>query len=230
MVGLIGLYLEFSSPGIGFGGLLAAACFVTFFWSHFFGNPAAWLAVVLFLLGMAFVAVELFVLPGFAVAGLAGAILMIAGVVLAIQGFFVPQTPQDLATLTQTVLVIFLSGLSFTVAAVFISRRFGSLPLFSRLVLAPPEPGRQGRRSAAVQGPAGRRRRAGTARREIAHRRRPQWHRPDAPLGPGGKARFGNQYVDVVTDGDFITKGEPSKDRPDIRRQPRRGQRGRRTR
>ena len=142
VVGLIGLYLEFSSPGIGFGGLLAAVCFAIFFWSHFFGNPAAWLAVVLFLLGMAFVAVELFVLPGFAVAGLAGAILMIASVVLAIQGFFIPKTPQDLNTLTQTVLVIFFSGVTFAVAAVYISKRFGSLPLFRRLVLAPPEPAR----------------------------------------------------------------------------------------
>ena len=96
VLGLIGLYLEFSSPGIGFGGLLAAVCFAIFFWSHFFGNPAAWLAVVLFLLGIAFVAVELFILPGFAVAGLAGAILIIASVVLAIQGFFVPKSPQDL--------------------------------------------------------------------------------------------------------------------------------------
>ena len=26
-------------------------------------------------------------------------------------------------------------------------------------------------------------------------------------MRPGGKARFGNRYVDVVTDGTFITKG-----------------------
>ena len=135
VVGLVGLYLEFSSPGIGFGGLLAAVCFVVFFWSHFLG-VATWLAAVLFLLGVAFVAVELFILPGFAVAGLVGAILMIASVVLAIQGFFIPQTPQDLAMLTQTILVIFFSGLSFAVRAVVISRRFGSLPIFSRLMLA----------------------------------------------------------------------------------------------
>ncbi len=203
VVGLIGLYIEFSSPGIGFGGLLAAVCFATFFWSHFLGNPAAWLALILFMLGMAFVAVELFVLPGFAVAGLAGAILMIAGVALAIQGFFIPQTPQDLATLTQTALVIFISGLTFAVAAVYISKRLGSLPLFSRLVLAPPEPAGAHAALSAGQDRAaaapGRQAElpVGVGRIGIAQ----------STLRPGGKARFGNQYVDVITDGDFIVKG-----------------------
>jgi membrane-bound serine protease (ClpP class) len=201
VLGLTGLYLEFSSPGIGFGGLLAAGCFTIFFWSHFFGNPDAWLAVVLFLLGVAFVGVELFILPGFAVAGLAGAILIIASVVLAIQGFFIPQSAQDLNTLTQTMLVIFLSGLAFAVAAVFISKRFGSLPLFRRLVLAPPEPalagGGAGR--AAAEAPAGLPAELPVAVGRIGI--------AQSTLRPGGKARFGNQYVDVVTDGTFITKG-----------------------
>ena len=205
VVGLIGLYLEFSTPGIGVGGLLAAICFVTFFWSHFLGNPVAWLSVVLFLLGVACLAVELFVLPGFAVAGLVGAILMIGGVVLAIQGFFIPKTPRDLATLMQTVLVIFFSGLSFVVAAVFISKRFGSLPIFSRLMLPPPEPVPAGGRlpvgqdGAAGGGPPGLPSGPPIAVGRIGI--------AQSTLRPGGKARFGNHYADVVTDGTFITKG-----------------------
>ena len=223
VVGLIGLYLEFSSPGIGFGGLLAAACFVTFFWSHFFGNPAAWLAVVLFLLGMAFVAVELFVLPGFAVAGLAGAILMIAGVVLAIQGFFIPKTPQDLATLTQTVLVIFFSGLTFTVAAVFISKRFGSLPMFSRLVLASARAGRPAVGLTGRTGPRGRRRPAGTAS-GAAHRRGPDRHRP-IDLAPRRQGPLRQPVRRCRHRRHVHHQGKPGEDRRD-RRQPRRGGRG----
>ncbi len=205
VVGLIGLYLEFSTPGIGVGGLLAAICFVTFFWSHFLGNPVAWLSIVLFLLGVACLGVELFVLPGLAVAGLVGAILMIGGVVLAIQGFFIPKTPRDLATLMQTVLVIFFSGLSFVVAAVFISKRFGSLPIFNRLMLPPPEPVPaggglpDGQDTAAGGGPPGPPSGPPIAVGRIGI--------AQSTLRPGGKARFGNHYADVVTDGTFITKG-----------------------
>jgi membrane-bound serine protease (ClpP class) len=209
VIGLIGLYVEFSSPGTGIGGLLAAICFAVFFWSHFLGGTANWLAAVLFLLGVALLAVELFVLPGFAVGGISGTILLIVSVVLAIQGFFIPQTPQQLATLSQTMLVVFFSGLCFVVAAAIISKRLGAIPLLRHLMLAPPEPAvadvRLGGSSlgdgidALLGLPSESPLAVGLV--GVAH----------STLRPSGKARFGNRYVDVVTDGTFITKGSPVK-------------------
>jgi membrane-bound serine protease (ClpP class) len=29
------------------------------------------------------------------------------------------------------------------------------------------------------------------------------------PLRPGGRARFGDHFVDVLTDGDFVNRGRP---------------------
>ena len=144
VVGLTGLYIEFTSPGVGFGGLLAAVCFTAFFWSHFLGGTATWLAAALFLLGVAFLAVELFILPGFAVAGLLGAVLVLAGLLMAMQGFFIPHTSQELTTLAQSMLVVFVAGAAFVVAAAAVSKRMGSLPVFSRLMLPPPEPAAAG--------------------------------------------------------------------------------------
>ena len=134
VLGLVGLYIEFTSPGVGFGGLLAAVCFTAFFWSHFLGGTATWLAAALFLLGIAFLAVELFILPGFAVAGLLGAALILAGLLMAMQGFFIPHTSQELTMLAQSMLVVFLAGAAFVVAAVAVSKRMGSLPVFNRLM------------------------------------------------------------------------------------------------
>ena len=196
VLGLVGLYLEFSSPGIGLGGLLAAVCFATFFWSHFLGGTANWLAAVLFLLGVGFLAVEMFILPGFAVAGIAGIVLLIASLVLAMQGFFIPHSPHELAMLTQTLLVVFFSGLSFTVAAMVISKRFGSVPLLGRLLLAPPEPAPAGSGADMASGLP--------TESPIAVG---QLGVAQSALRPGGKARFGNRYADVVADGAFITKG-----------------------
>ena len=64
IVGLTGLYMEAMAPGHGIGGLVAAACFLLLFWSHFLGGTADWLEVLLFILGVAFIAVEVFLLPG----------------------------------------------------------------------------------------------------------------------------------------------------------------------
>ena len=197
-VGLIGLYIEFTAPGTGIGGLMAAICFVLLFWSHFLGGTAGWLEVVLFLLGIAFVAVELFLLPGTMVAGVAGAAMILISLVMVTQGFLVPETPRQLETLAGTLLMIFASGVAFTICAVIISRRMGTLPVFNRLTLAPPVADDVRRRGEGMPEPFAPPP-VGVGDVGTAH----------TPLRPGGKARFSDHYVDVLTDGDFIDRGCP---------------------
>ncbi|MHC4180893.1 MAG: NfeD family protein, partial [Planctomycetota bacterium] len=141
VVGLVALYIEFSAPGIGIGGLTAGLCFAIFFWSRFLGGTADLLDVILFVAGVAFLLVELLLLPGFGVAGLSGMLLILASLVLANQTGVVPQSQTEWAQLTSMLLVILVSGLIFVVAAYLLSKHFGSLPLLNRLVLAPPESG-----------------------------------------------------------------------------------------
>jgi len=194
VVGLVALYIELSAPGIGLGGLTAALCFAIFFWSRFLGGTADLLDVILFVAGVAFLLVELFVLPGFGVAGLSGILLILASLILASQTFVIPQTREDWAQLTGTLLVILVSGLAFSVAAYLLSRHFGSLPLLSRLVLVPPNSPGSDKGAGA---PGGGQSAVQVGSRGVAV----------SLLRPAGKARFGKQYVDVVTEGEFITKG-----------------------
>ena len=63
IIGLSALVIEFSIPGVGFGGLIGTVCFVLFFWSRFLGGTGQWLDVVLFLCGVILLLVELVVLP-----------------------------------------------------------------------------------------------------------------------------------------------------------------------
>jgi membrane-bound serine protease (ClpP class) len=195
VLGLVGLYIEFTMPGTAVGGLLAAVAFTLLFWSHFLGGTAGWLEVVLFLLGVVCMAVELFVVPGSVVAGLVGVVLMLVSLIMVTQGFLVPETRGQVHILAGTLAMIFVSGMVFVVAAVFISRHFGTLPLFRRLTLAPPEP------AAAALGAGGAEVGLGPGVRVgdegIAH----------SLLRPGGKARFGQRWLDVLTDGDFIPRG-----------------------
>jgi membrane-bound serine protease (ClpP class) len=195
VLGLVGLYVEFTMPGTAVGGLLAAVAFTLLFWSHFLGGTAGWLEVVLFLLGVAFMAVELFVVPGSVVAGLLGVVLMLVSLIMVTQGFLVPETRGQVHILAGTLAMIFVSGVVFVVAAVFISRHFGTLPLFRRLTLAPPEPAAAAIGAGGAEGGPGGGVRVGDE--GIAH----------SLLRPGGKARFGQRWLDVLTDGDFIPRG-----------------------
>ena len=73
-----GLYFELQTPGIGFP-LAAAIIGTTLFFAPLYlqGFAASW-EVVLFFIGIAFLAVEIFVLPGFGVAGIIGLILIVS--------------------------------------------------------------------------------------------------------------------------------------------------------
>lgn len=79
-----GIYFELQTPGIGFP-LAAAMIGATLFFAPLYlqGLAASW-EVVLFFIGIALLAVEIFVLPGFGVAGVGGLILIIAALTLSL--------------------------------------------------------------------------------------------------------------------------------------------------
>ena len=140
IIGLIGLYIEFTSPGIGVGGLIAGLCFALFFWSHFLGGTANWFDVMLFAVGVLCLVAELFIVPGFGVVGLTGAVLILISIIMACQKFLIPHTNRELTELTHTLMIIICSGGGFLLAAFLISKRFGAIPLFSKMMLRPPHP------------------------------------------------------------------------------------------
>jgi membrane-bound serine protease (ClpP class) len=195
IVGLTGLYFEFMSPGHGIGALIGVACFVLLFWSHFLGGTAGWLSALLFLLGVAFVAVEIFLLPGTVVPGLVGSALVLVSIVMVCQGFLIPETESDLHTLARTMAMIVVSGGIFVGAAIIITRRMETLPFFNRLMLAPPDAEPQTARSKAADGEGP----LALGDQGVAH----------TPLRPGGKGRFGERTLDVMATGDFLDRGTP---------------------
>ena len=199
VVGLVALYIEFSAPGISVGGLLSGLCFTLFFWSRFLGGTAGWLEVILFLGGLVFLGIELFVFPGFGVAGITGLLMLLAGVVLASQNHLFPESPRALAQLGNSLIVVLASAGVFVVAVVALSRYYGSLPLFRRLILEAPQ---------VVDGDVD----TDQAGKPLAPVRDfavgvGDWGVAESPLRPAGKAMFGDQFVDVVTDGSFVDRG-----------------------
>jgi len=195
IVGLSALYMEAMSPGHGIGGLVAGACFLLLFWSHFLGGTADWLEVLLFILGVACIAVEIFLLPGTIVPGLVGAALILLSLVMASQGFLIPETTRELHTLANTMAMIVISCSVFVVTAVLLTRRMDSLPLLNRLMLAPPAV------ESATEKPSSM---AGNPESVVG-----DLGFALTPLRPGGKGRFGERTIDVLACGDFLDRGTP---------------------
>ncbi len=214
IIGMIALFVEFSAPGISVGGLTSALCFTLFFWSRFLGGTAGWLEVILFMIGILFLLVEMFVIPGFGVAGLGGMLLILASVLMACQTHFIPTTPAQWAETGDWFLVICVSTIVCLVGVVAIVRYMGDIPLLRRFALSPPvahvdslgvarltssAPGMEGGetmdpRSAPATSVVG-----------IAVG---DEGKADSPLRPSGKMTIGSQLVDVVTDGEFVDTGE----------------------
>ena len=138
VIGAVALYVELSAPGIGIGGLVSGLCFTLFFWSRFLGGTAGWLEVILVFAGVAFLAVELFIIPGFGVAGVTGLVLMAAGIIMASQNHLVPQSPRAMSQLGNSLLVLLGSGAVSLIGFVVLSRFYGSIPVLNRLILQRP--------------------------------------------------------------------------------------------
>lgn len=199
VIGLVALYVEFTAPGISLGGLTAGLCFTLFFWSRFMGGTAGWLEVILFLAGLIFLGVELFVIPGFGVTGLTGFLLILASLVLASQRFVVPESNQDLVTLGSSLLVVLVSGAVFMVAGLVLTWYLGTIPILGKLVLTTPDRDAATAEGAAPVGPAAAESRYQFQVGDVGV--------ADSPLRPAGRVRFGEEYVDAVTEGSFVEEG-----------------------
>ncbi len=197
--GLVALYFELTAPGIGVGGLISALCATLFFWSRMSGGTSGWLEVILFIAGMIFLVMEIFVIPGTGIAGIGGGLLLLASVVLASQDFVVPQTVWDWNRLLVSLLTVICSCTIFLVAAFFITRSLGSLPLFNRLVLSPDAPDAPAAQASADK--ADQKEGADVDHPEISVG---DWGKSQTQLRPSGRAVFNGRSFDVVSDGSFV--------------------------
>jgi membrane-bound serine protease (ClpP class) len=114
------LYMEFKTPGMGAFGSLAALCFCAFFIGKLYQGQANYLEILLFVLGMVLIALELFVFPGFGIAGLAGLALLFISLVLAMQDFNIPTTDIQHEMLMDNIVSVCLSFLGATVIFVLV--------------------------------------------------------------------------------------------------------------
>lgn len=79
---IAGIYFEMQTPGLGFAGLAALVALIFYLVPYYLNGLAANWEIIAFFVGLALIAVEIFVLPGFGVAGVSGIVLTVGSLFL----------------------------------------------------------------------------------------------------------------------------------------------------
>ena len=196
VIGFTGLILELKVPGTTVPGIIAALCFILVFWAHTqFSGQVAVLAGLLFLLGIVLVLLEVFVFPGFGVTGILGVIFMLLSLAL-VTFNDIPTTWSDAGKIGGK-MATYLIGMFVSVGFAFlIARYLPNIPYANRLILLPPseQPGADSE-PPVLPGAALAASLLGAVGTSMT------------VLRPAGSVRFGEQFIDVVSDGGYIPAG-----------------------
>lgn len=195
---LLGAYVEFHTPGVGVPGLVALICLAIFVAAPYLTGLANVWEILCLIMGMVLIALELFVIPGFGVAGITGIGLVIVGLVATFvpeepgRSFpiYLPSLPGTVSALKAALLTVVSAMATSLIGMVMLSRFLPRLPVLSRIVPANPTPS-----DVLVEDPYHGAARVGDVGLALG------------PLRPAGKARFSGTLVDAVTQGEYIEPG-----------------------
>ncbi len=177
--GLLGLYTEIVTAGWAVPGTLGVLSLSLFFSGQMIAGEAGWGPVMLFVGGLLLLALEIFVVPGFGVTGAGGILALFLGIFLSIEN-----TRQAFQVLSISLVVTVIGG-------VLLFRFLGRSRTWDRLVLSTSEEKDQG-----YMAPKDHKKLLG--KKGVAL----------TPLHPTGRGEFGEERLDVVSEGQYLKAGD----------------------
>lgn len=201
-LGMLGLFVELKSPGLGLPGAVGVLCIAAFFGGHLVTNLAGWEEIMIFVLGVGFLIVEIFVIPGFGVAGVLGLLCISVGLVAAMFGTPVGvawSTGEISGLLTKVMLSFAASFVGLAVVARYLPKSRFTGGLILKTVVGDSE-----KATAEVMS-------------DTSYHSAPmelgglvgETGLAETDLRMAGKARIAGKLVDVVSESEYIDKGTP---------------------
>ncbi|NJN24960.1 MAG: nodulation protein NfeD [Cyclobacteriaceae bacterium] len=188
-----GIYFELQTPGVGFPILAAIIAAVLYFVPYYLNGLAENWEIIVFFVGVVLLLVEIFVIPGFGVAGISGIVLMVGALILVmLNNDLFDFSFVDGADITKATLAA-LSGLFAAILLMFFGGlKFTESKAFRRIALVETQQKSQGYTSnfnmhsyLGMQGTA------------------------YTVLRPSGKIMIDGELKDAFTRGEYIDKGKP---------------------
>jgi len=186
-IGFLGLLIEIKTPSFGVAGMIGLGSLTLFFGGHMIIGLAGWEVLILLAAGVVLLLVEALVIPGFGVAGILGALAVVAAVFMSMIGRF--PTTGDLMVASN---VIAASMLMVAFMGWQLLRRLPKDRRTRHLFLTQTTARDKGYVSS-------------TARGELVDIEGVAL----TDLRPAGTGRFGEENIDVVSDGPWISRGSP---------------------
>lgn len=121
-----GIYYELQSPGVGFPLIIALAAALLYFAPLYLEGLAAHWEILLFIAGIVLVFLEIFLFPGFGIAGISGIVLIITGLTLSLVDniSFRFESTEAVGQLAKAFFTVVVSVFMAFVVALFGTRRF----------------------------------------------------------------------------------------------------------
>ncbi|MBN2324348.1 MAG: nodulation protein NfeD [Spirochaetes bacterium] len=194
LIGLLALFFEITTPGFGVPGTVAIVCFGIVFAAYALLGTVGSMELLLFVVGLVLLIVEIFLIPGFGVVGIAGILLVVLSLVLSMQGFVWPRYEWEWGVFRRNILVVMAGSVGSIAAFAVLASVVPRVKLFSRLTLKTEQTPELGY-TVKEPGPAT----LLPGKRGIAV----------TTLRPSGKAEFDGEVLPVETDGEYLSAGDP---------------------
>jgi membrane-bound serine protease (ClpP class) len=139
MIIIGGIYFELQSPGIGFPLVASILAALLYFAPLYLEGMAENWELIIFIIGVVLIFVEIFAIPGFGVAGVAGIIAMITGLTLGLVDNIVFEEPEftgeGLGILMKSLSLVLVSILLGLVFSLWATKKLLTTSAFSNLSL-----------------------------------------------------------------------------------------------
>ena len=191
LLGIVGLYIEVKTPGFGVPGIVGVLAFLVYFFGGYVSGLTGMEWVVLFALGLGLLVLEVLVWPGAMVFGLTGGLMILLSLLMGMVdrwpgGPAVPEWPQLQAPL----LDLFIAVLGAVMVGALLGRWLPRSALYGKIAPASASGMEVVAETVAAQSS-----------------RLGQTGVTESPLHPGGKALFGQELLDVKSEGEPIESG-----------------------
>ncbi|POY36472.1 serine protease [Solitalea longa] len=185
-----GIYFELQAPGIGFALLVAVIAALLFFAPLYLQGLAANWEILLFVIGILLLLAEIFIIPGFGIAGISGIILIICGLAFSLVANNMFDFSLSGGKLMNSFVIVIVSMIGSIILALIFGKNLFNSQLFQHAVLKDEQKASDGYVSSIpklnLTGSIG-----------IAL----------TDLRPAGKILIDNERYDALSEGDFIIKG-----------------------
>lgn len=145
MIIIGGIYFELQSPGIGFPLMATIIAAMLYFAPLYVQGLADYWEVIIFFVGVILILVEVFAIPGFGIAGVAGIVMVVTGLTLSLIGNVgMDFSGVPIEVITTSFFIVIIAIFMALIGSFWLSKKLFTTTIFGHLALEAEQPAGEG--------------------------------------------------------------------------------------